>query len=60
MSIPSNTLTSRTLLLLSLLTFDMICDELGFAIAKEDTMLRATIPIRHHVAVGKGRHGGEG
>ncbi|KAG6471209.1 hypothetical protein ZIOFF_072310 [Zingiber officinale] len=32
-------------------TFDMICDELGSAVAKEDTMLRAAIPVRQRVAV---------
>ncbi|KAG0493898.1 hypothetical protein HPP92_004892 [Vanilla planifolia] len=32
-------------------TFDMICDELGTAVAKEDTMLRAAIPVRQRVAV---------
>ncbi|KAM0838175.1 hypothetical protein ACQ4PT_061155 [Festuca glaucescens] len=32
-------------------TFDMICDALGAAVAKEDTMLRAAIPVRQRVAV---------
>lgn len=32
-------------------TFDMICDELGSVVAKEDTMLRAAIPVRQRVAV---------
>ncbi|CAL9197938.1 unnamed protein product [Musa hybrid cultivar] len=32
-------------------TFDLICDELGSAVAKEDTMLRAAIPVRQRVAV---------
>jgi len=32
-------------------TFDMICDALGSAVAKEDTMLRAAIPVRQRVAV---------
>ncbi|XP_020105726.1 protein ALP1-like [Ananas comosus] len=32
-------------------TFDMICEELGSAVAKEDTMLRAAIPVRQRVAV---------
>lgn len=32
-------------------TFEMICDELGSAVAKEDTMLRAAIPVRQRVAV---------
>lgn len=32
-------------------TFDMICEELGTAVAKEDTMLRAAIPVRQRVAV---------
>ncbi|XP_058084993.1 protein ALP1-like [Magnolia sinica] len=32
-------------------TFDMICDELGSSVAKEDTMLRAAIPVRQRVAV---------
>ncbi|OEL20761.1 hypothetical protein BAE44_0018219 [Dichanthelium oligosanthes] len=31
--------------------FDMICDVLGSMGAKEDTMLRAAIPIRQRVAV---------
>nr|XP_020167344.1 protein ANTAGONIST OF LIKE HETEROCHROMATIN PROTEIN 1-like [Aegilops tauschii subsp. strangulata] len=33
-------------------TFDMICDALGSAIAKEDTSLRPSIPVRQRVAVG--------
>lgn len=32
-------------------TFDMICKALGTAVAKEDTMLRAAIPVRQRVAV---------
>lgn len=32
-------------------TFDMICDELNSVVAKEDTMLRAAIPVRQRVAV---------
>lgn len=32
-------------------TFDMICEELGGAVAKEDTMLRAAIPVQQRVAV---------
>ncbi|KAL6881991.1 hypothetical protein ACP4OV_011463 [Aristida adscensionis] len=32
-------------------TFDMICEALGAAVAKEDTMLRAAIPVRQRVAV---------
>lgn len=32
-------------------TFDLICDELSSAVAKEDTMLRAAIPVRQRVAV---------
>ncbi|GJM94083.1 hypothetical protein PR202_ga10697 [Eleusine coracana subsp. coracana] len=32
-------------------TFDTICDALGSAVAKEDTMLRAAIPVRQRVAV---------
>ncbi|CAD6231123.1 unnamed protein product [Miscanthus lutarioriparius] len=32
-------------------TFDMICDALGSSVAKEDTMLRAAIPVRQRVAV---------
>ncbi|PKA53785.1 hypothetical protein AXF42_Ash011264 [Apostasia shenzhenica] len=32
-------------------TFDMICEELGSAVAKEDTTLRAAIPVRQRVAV---------
>ncbi|KAJ6814874.1 putative nuclease HARBI1 [Iris pallida] len=32
-------------------TFDMICRELESAVAKEDTMLRAAIPVRRRVAV---------
>ncbi|XP_078428911.1 nuclease [Wolffia australiana] len=32
-------------------TFDRICEELGAAVAKEDTMLRAAIPVRQRVAV---------
>ncbi|KAG6472014.1 protein ALP1-like [Zingiber officinale] len=32
-------------------TFDFLCDELGSAIAKEDTALRAAIPVRQRVAV---------
>lgn len=32
-------------------TFDMICEALGTAVAKEDTTLRAAIPVRQRVAV---------
>lgn len=32
-------------------TFDMICEELNSAIAKEDTTLRSAIPVRQRVAV---------
>lgn len=32
-------------------TFDRICDELRSVVAKEDTMLRAAIPVRQRVAV---------
>ncbi|CAL9762187.1 unnamed protein product [Musa acuminata subsp. burmannicoides] len=32
-------------------TFDFLCDELGSAVAKEDTALRAAIPVRQRVAV---------
>ncbi|KAJ3671139.1 hypothetical protein LUZ60_008565 [Juncus effusus] len=32
-------------------TFDMICDELRSAVAREDTMLRAAIPVQQRVAV---------
>ncbi|GAB2223568.1 hypothetical protein Droror1_Dr00017709 [Drosera rotundifolia] len=32
-------------------TFDLICEELNSVIAKEDTMLRAAIPVRQRVAV---------
>ncbi|XP_057956856.1 protein ALP1-like [Malania oleifera] len=32
-------------------TFDLICDELNSVVAKEDTMLRAAIPVRQRVAV---------
>lgn len=32
-------------------TFNMICEELGAAVAKEDTTLRAAIPVRQRVAV---------
>ncbi|CAL9049642.1 unnamed protein product [Musa banksii] len=32
-------------------TFDMICEKLGSAVAKEDTTLRAAIPVRQRVAV---------
>ncbi|PRQ27997.1 putative harbinger transposase-derived nuclease domain-containing protein [Rosa chinensis] len=32
-------------------TFDLICDELNSAIAKEDTTLRNAIPVRQRVAV---------
>ncbi|PKA57301.1 hypothetical protein AXF42_Ash002605 [Apostasia shenzhenica] len=32
-------------------TFDMICEALGAAVAKEDTMLRAAIPVQQRVAV---------
>ncbi|KAG0486816.1 hypothetical protein HPP92_008911 [Vanilla planifolia] len=32
-------------------TFEMICEALGAAVAKEDTMLRAAIPVRQRVAV---------
>ncbi|GJN32185.1 hypothetical protein PR202_gb20669 [Eleusine coracana subsp. coracana] len=32
-------------------TFEAICDALGSAVAKEDTMLRAAIPVRQRVAV---------
>ncbi|KAG6485679.1 protein ALP1-like [Zingiber officinale] len=33
-------------------TFDFLCDELGSAVAKEDTALRAAIPVRQRIAVG--------
>ncbi|KAI3943206.1 hypothetical protein MKX01_027504 [Papaver californicum] len=32
-------------------TFDMICEELSSVVAKEDTMLRAAIPVQQRVAV---------
>ncbi|KAF9612596.1 hypothetical protein IFM89_002192 [Coptis chinensis] len=32
-------------------TFDLICEELNSVVAKEDTMLRAAIPVRQRVAV---------
>jgi hypothetical protein len=32
-------------------TFDTICDALGAAVAKEDTTLRAAVPVRQRVAV---------
>ncbi|GAB4837067.1 hypothetical protein Ancab_039550 [Ancistrocladus abbreviatus] len=32
-------------------TFEMICEELNSVVAKEDTMLRAAIPVRQRVAV---------
>eukprot|EP00249_Psilotum_nudum_P017058 c26133_g1_i1 orf=133-1509(+) len=32
-------------------TFDRICEELGAAVAKEDTMLRQAIPVKQRVAV---------
>ncbi|XP_043705234.1 protein ALP1-like, partial [Telopea speciosissima] len=32
-------------------TFDFICDELNSVVAKEDTMLRAAIPVHQRVAV---------
>jgi len=32
-------------------TFEYLCEELGSAVAKEDTMLRAAIPVRQRVAV---------
>ncbi|KAJ8448809.1 hypothetical protein Cgig2_011430 [Carnegiea gigantea] len=32
-------------------TFELICDELNSVVAKEDTMLRAAIPVRQRVAV---------
>ncbi|KAJ4821035.1 nuclease [Rhynchospora pubera] len=32
-------------------TFDMICDELRSVVAREDTMLRAAIPVQQRVAV---------
>jgi hypothetical protein len=32
-------------------TFESICNDLGGAVAKEDTMLRAAIPVRQRVAV---------
>lgn len=32
-------------------TFDQLCDEIGHAVAKEDTMLRQAIPVRQRVAV---------
>ncbi|XP_002975150.2 protein ANTAGONIST OF LIKE HETEROCHROMATIN PROTEIN 1 [Selaginella moellendorffii] len=32
-------------------TFNIICDQLGLAVAKEDTMLRQAIPVRQRVAV---------
>ncbi|XP_077245337.1 nuclease [Tasmannia lanceolata] len=36
---------------MSRLTFDMICAELNSVVAKEDTMLRAAIPVHQRVAV---------
>nr|XP_029121648.1 U-box domain-containing protein 34 [Elaeis guineensis] len=36
-------------------TFEFLCDELGAAVAKEDTTLRAAIPVRQRVAVGVSR-----
>ncbi|XP_020577330.1 protein ALP1-like [Phalaenopsis equestris] len=41
----------RSAFRMSRATFDMICEELGSAVAKEDTMLRAAIPVRQRVAV---------
>lgn len=32
-------------------TFELICEELNAAVAKEDTMLRAAIPVKQRVAV---------
>ncbi|KAL6868337.1 hypothetical protein ACP4OV_015182 [Aristida adscensionis] len=32
-------------------TFETLCEDLGAAVAKEDTMLRAAIPVRQRVAV---------
>ncbi len=32
-------------------TFDRICEQLAVAVAKEDTMLRAAIPVQQRVAV---------
>ncbi|KAL2926408.1 Protein ANTAGONIST OF LIKE HETEROCHROMATIN PROTEIN 1 [Bienertia sinuspersici] len=32
-------------------TFELICDELNATVAKEDTMLRAAIPVKQRVAV---------
>uniref|UniRef100_J3KX53 DDE Tnp4 domain-containing protein n=1 Tax=Oryza brachyantha TaxID=4533 RepID=J3KX53_ORYBR len=32
-------------------TFEMVCEQLAAAVAKEDTMLRAAIPVRQRVAV---------
>jgi hypothetical protein len=32
-------------------TFDCICEQLAVAVAKEDTMLRAAIPVQQRVAV---------
>ncbi|KAL8498932.1 hypothetical protein ACS0TY_022043 [Phlomoides rotata] len=32
-------------------TFDLICNELSSAVAKENTMLRAAVPVRQRVAV---------
>ncbi|KAL3680917.1 hypothetical protein R1sor_023873 [Riccia sorocarpa] len=32
-------------------TFEVICDELGSVVAKEDTMLRAAVPVKQRVAV---------
>ncbi|XP_062194893.1 protein ANTAGONIST OF LIKE HETEROCHROMATIN PROTEIN 1-like [Phragmites australis] len=32
-------------------TFEAVCEELGAVVAKEDTMLRAAIPVRQRVAV---------
>ncbi|WOK97015.1 nuclease HARBI1 [Canna indica] len=32
-------------------TFDFLCGEVGFAVAREDTVLRAAIPVRQRVAV---------
>jgi hypothetical protein len=36
---------------MSRVTFDHICDQLAVAVAKEDTMLRAAIPVQQRVAV---------
>ncbi|XP_020097513.1 protein ALP1-like [Ananas comosus] len=41
----------RRLFRMSRATFDVLCDRLGSAIAKEDTALRAAIPVRQRVAV---------